>query len=262
MNIRFALFALFVPLLLSACGRSDPMSAFQSGETGRVVRVMDGDSIVLDTGQSVRLVGIEAPAFGRDGAEDAPHAEASRRMLEDRVLGRRVRLYYAGLTRDRYDRALAHVKTEDRLGPVIWVNRDLVRVGAARVRTYPDTAQGAEALFEVETIAMAEGRGLWDEVAYRPLDARDLGARGAGFVIFEGVLGPREPAEFEETACMRALLGSQVTVTVERAAMAACDLETGLRVQVRGWYRDGRLRLNAAANLRPRAAVPLAQVED
>jgi len=39
-----------------------PLAGTQPGEHGRVVRVIDGDALVLDTGQSVRLVGIEAPA--------------------------------------------------------------------------------------------------------------------------------------------------------------------------------------------------------
>jgi len=47
---------------LAACSAPDPLAGTQPGEHGRVVRVIDGDALVLDTGQSVRLVGIEAPA--------------------------------------------------------------------------------------------------------------------------------------------------------------------------------------------------------
>ena len=50
-------------------------------------------------------------------------------------------------------------------------------------------------------------------------------------------------------------------MTVDLPAMAACDLETGQRVQVRGWYRDGRMRLNAADNLRPLPGEALAWAE-
>jgi endonuclease YncB( thermonuclease family) len=61
-------------------------------------------------------------------------------MLEDMALGREVQLFYAGLTRDRYDRTLAHVMTTDALGPDLWLNREMVARGGARVRVYPDTA--------------------------------------------------------------------------------------------------------------------------
>ena len=248
--MRLFLFLLPGLLAVTACGGGDPMQGFQPGEVGRVVRVMDGDSVVLDTGQSVRLVGIEAPAFGRDGVPDEPHAEESRRRLEDMVLGRRVRLYYAGLTRDRYDRALAHVRTEDRLGPVIWANEALAGEGAVRVRAYPDTAFGVEHLFEAEQQARADRLGLWALSYYRVRDARDLDAQPAGFLVLAGILAPRRPAPFDDTACQRALMGSEVTIIVDAPAMAACDMDTGLRVEARGWYRDGRVRLNAAVNLR------------
>ena len=250
---------LVIAICLASCGPSAGLGDFQPGEQGRVVRVMDGDALVLDTGQSVRLVGIEAPAFGRDGRPDAPHAEASRRMLEDLVLGRQVQLHYAGLTRDRYDRALAHVATTDRLGADYWVNLELVARGAARVRTYPDTSLGSKALFDAETEARAKARGVWALAAYKPRDARDFGGVEPGFVILMGILGPRRAPIFDETACARDLMGSDITVIVDLSAMDACDFEAGLRVEVRAWYSDGRLSLNSADNLRAKPAPAMAE---
>ncbi|MBI1253587.1 MAG: hypothetical protein GC196_04490 [Hyphomonas sp.] len=57
---------------LAACNAAaDPLDELAVGERGRVVRVVDGDALALDTGQSVRLVGVEAPphrtATGRRG---------------------------------------------------------------------------------------------------------------------------------------------------------------------------------------------------
>ncbi|MEL6956388.1 MAG: thermonuclease family protein [Pseudomonadota bacterium] len=251
-------FVVAIALALSGCGGPRPLEDFQPGERGRVVRVSDGDALVLDTGQSVRLVGIEAPGFGRDGREDSAYAREAHRVLEDLVLGREVQLHYAGLTRDRYDRALAHVTTVDRLGPAYWINLELIERGAVRVRSYPDTARGSDQLYEVEEEARLAGQGLWALADYRVEDARDFDTSTTGLVILTAILGPREPAPFDDTACARHLLGSAITVTVERPAMDACDLEAGLRVQVRGWHRDGRLRLNAAQNLRPLAPAAIA----
>ncbi|MEO0697734.1 MAG: thermonuclease family protein, partial [Pseudomonadota bacterium] len=78
--------------LLAGCRAADPMDAFQPGERGRVVRIIDGDALVLDTGQSVRLIGIEAPAKARRDREAETFATESARMLEDMALGREVRL--------------------------------------------------------------------------------------------------------------------------------------------------------------------------
>ena len=75
-------------ILLAACGGRSPLPDMQPGETGRVVNVIDGDALVLDTGQSVRLVGIEAPALNPRYGDPAPYAEQAKRGLEDLVLGR------------------------------------------------------------------------------------------------------------------------------------------------------------------------------
>ncbi|MEO0467697.1 MAG: thermonuclease family protein [Pseudomonadota bacterium] len=244
---------------LAACGAPGPMDAFEPGETARVVRIIDGDALVLDTGQSVRLVGVEAPSFGRNGEPDAPHAEDSRRMLEDLVLGREVRLYYAGLTRDRYDRALAHVETADRLGPPYWVNDELVRRGAVRVRAYPDTSLGADALHVSEQIARETDAGLWAVRAYQPRDARDVSEEDRGFTLVTGILGRRDPPRGDEFSCRRVLLGSELTVRIEPGALAACDAPEGQRVEVRGWLSNGALYLNASVNLQALPGVPMAE---
>ena len=93
-------------MTLVACGAPGPLDSLEPGERGRVVRVVDGDTIVLDTGQSVRLVGIEAPSGGYRDHAPQPYPTESKRMMEDIVLGRDIQLHYGGLTRDRYDRAL------------------------------------------------------------------------------------------------------------------------------------------------------------
>ena len=57
-------------------------------------------------------------------------------MLEDMALGREVQLFYSGLTRDRYDRALAQLRTTDALGPDLRLNAEMLRRGGARLRIY------------------------------------------------------------------------------------------------------------------------------
>lgn len=126
--IRFAVVFLS-GLLLIACGDNDPLGALERGERGRVVRVIDGDALVLETGQSVRLIGIEAPARPYREREGQTFHKEAKRMLEDMALGRHVELCYAGRTRDRYDRALAHVVTDDALGASLWLNLEMAQRG-------------------------------------------------------------------------------------------------------------------------------------
>ena len=78
---RFFLFLWIA--LLAACAKPHPLDALEPGEHGRVVRIIDGDALVLDTGQSVRLASIEAPARPYKERAGEPFQEEARRMLED-----------------------------------------------------------------------------------------------------------------------------------------------------------------------------------
>lgn len=68
-----------------------------------MTRVVDGDTIGLGNGETVRLVGIDTPEVGECGYEAAT---ASMRRL---VLGRQVRLTVSKEDRDRYGRLLRYV---------------------------------------------------------------------------------------------------------------------------------------------------------
>src|SRR5690606_29020787 len=76
------------------------------GGSFTVVEVVDGDTLVLDDGREVRLVGIQAPKLplGRTGFETWPLAEEARRALAELALGRTVRLGYGGRQVDRHGR--------------------------------------------------------------------------------------------------------------------------------------------------------------
>ena len=159
-------------ILSSACSQASPFPDMQPGETGRVVNVIDGDMLVLDTGQGVRLVSIESPAlYPRDRDAD-PFAAEGARILEDLTLGRRVQLYYPGITRDRYDRALAHVVTIDGAGPETWLNAAMLERGAAWVR---DVLQS----HQVTGVAQIRVGGA-DRSLYFKADRLDVTELGSG----------------------------------------------------------------------------------
>ena len=101
------IFGLAIYALIVSCAPSSPLLDMQAGEQGRVVKIIDGDALILESGQSVRLVSILAPVLSPRDRPPERYAGESARTLEDLALGRRVQLYYPGLTRDRYDRALA-----------------------------------------------------------------------------------------------------------------------------------------------------------
>ncbi len=170
--------------LAAACSQQGDLA---EGEGGRVVRVLDGDSLALDTGLRVRLAEVEAPAAGYGDRADEPGAALARAIMERASVGRQARLWYGGLSRDRYQRAIAHVIARDEVGADVWLNGVAARQGAARVRTYPDNAKRARRLLALESEARVAKLGLWAEDFWRVRGLDDLGD-APYFSIVEGVI--------------------------------------------------------------------------
>lgn len=91
-------------------GEVEPVAAEPSStpaptepKTFRVSSVTDGDTLVLSNGESVRLVGIDAPETGDCGSIRAEE------MLAELTLGKRVTLETPVRDRDKYDRLLRYV---------------------------------------------------------------------------------------------------------------------------------------------------------
>lgn len=232
-------------LLTAACGPSGPLDDLERGEKGRVVRIVDGDALALNTGQSVRLIGIEAPALRPRGRGPDSWAVESSRALEDMTMGRQVQLYYSGLTRDRYDRALAHVVTIDQAGAKMWVNMELVRFGAGRVRLYPDTAAKGAALLAAEAEAREENLGLWSKADYKIRPAGRLTSDYRGFTLVTATLGAKteETEPSDRYVCKRRLIGADLILEIRPEAKKICDLETSEDLILRGWVSGGRMDL-------------------
>ncbi|WP_155838281.1 thermonuclease family protein [Hyphomonas beringensis] len=247
---------LWLMCALAACGKADPMQGLEPGEHGRVVRVIDGDALVLDTGQSVRLIGIEAPARPYKDREGQPYHEEAKRLLEDMVLGREVQLHYAGLTRDRYDRALAHVRTTDALGPTLWLNAEMIRRGGARVRVYPDTALANAPLLELEEGAREAREGLWKMRAYRIPPADKLPDEFSGFQIVSGHVTGMEGAESAYSVCDLILVGSPLRLSLSKSAASLCQEAQGHQIRARGYVREGRMEISHPLDLELLGPVP------
>lgn len=73
------------------------------GRSFVVTHVVDGDTVDLDNGETVRLVGIDTPERGECGYDEA------RAALVDLVDGQRITLGASDEDRDRYDRLLRYV---------------------------------------------------------------------------------------------------------------------------------------------------------
>jgi micrococcal nuclease len=127
--------------------------------TEKVVEVVDGDTFMLESGESVRLLGINTPEHGEPGADLA------KAFLIQLVYMRQVRLKKDQNDRDDYDRLLRYVYIDD-----IFVNAELVRMGLAEARSYPPDTLYRELLEGIERIAVRNSKGLWAFSVFQPPD--------------------------------------------------------------------------------------------
>ena len=103
-----------------------PLSASPTDKY-EVARVIDGDTFVLADGESVRLIGIDAPESLQ------PYGAKSKAFAERLLHGKSVRLEYDSRQRDKYGRILAYVFLDD-----LFVNAELIKEGCASAYTqYP-----------------------------------------------------------------------------------------------------------------------------
>ncbi len=132
---------------------------------GRVVRVVDGDTIHVRIGprvEKVRYIGVNAPEvphlWARGWREGGARARAVNRRL---VAGRAVRLELDVLRRDGYGRLLAYAFVERARRRAVFVNAEMLRRGYAQVMTIPPNVRYQERFLKVQREAREAGRGLW-----------------------------------------------------------------------------------------------------
>ena len=91
-------------LSLNACSSG---SAEQQASQVDVIRVIDGDTIVISGDERVRLIGIDTPENGQCGFDEAKQA------LEKLLISGSA-TFYSGTTsdKDKYDRLLRYIEVE------------------------------------------------------------------------------------------------------------------------------------------------------
>lgn len=80
-----------------------------------VQRVVDGDTLRLSDGRSVRMIGLNTPELGKQGRSDEPFAVTARKRLEALVAASdgRVGVLAGKEGKDHYGRTLAHLYGAD-----------------------------------------------------------------------------------------------------------------------------------------------------
>jgi micrococcal nuclease len=173
---------LLVSLCLAACeqagwlgGQNSNKANVSIGTQDRyydilVDRVVDGDTLVLEGGQRVRLIGIDTPEMHeskklyRDSQRMSQSVETIKKLgkrayqfTRGLVEGKRVKVEFDVEKKDKYGRLLGYAYLPDGT----FVNAEIVKQGYASLMTYPPNVKYADLFLRLYREARENKRGLW-----------------------------------------------------------------------------------------------------
>ena len=123
-----------------------------------VLRVIDGDTVELTSGDRVRYLGIDAPElFGDPECGAAIAASVNTRLVE----GKPVQLLAGPEDRDRFGRLLRYVFSEG-----VFINAELAREGLVRAQSFDAEERFHQVIVQLQQSARETKRGLWEVCAW------------------------------------------------------------------------------------------------
>ena len=131
----------------------------EAGNYRQVVHVIDGDTVVLDGGERVRMIGINSPEQETKQRSAEPYAMEAKLALEDLVKGSKVKVDYDHERLDRYGRTLAYLELADGTD----VQDELISQGYAAAVAVPPNLARVREYFSTESKARKRKAGIWDQ---------------------------------------------------------------------------------------------------
>ena len=123
----------------------------------RVRRVVDGDTLLLESGWRVRLIGVDTPETVRPNHPVEPWGKQATEFTQQFVRNGVVRLQLDRERLDRYDRLLAYVWVGQQM-----LNEQLLLAGLARARLEFRYSPAMKRRFaRAEAEARRARRGIW-----------------------------------------------------------------------------------------------------
>lgn len=130
----------------------------EAAELARVARVVDGDTIKLESGETVRYIGIDTPETVAPNQPIGCFGKEASDRNAALVAGKEVRLETDTSNTDRYGRLLRYVYVEE-----VMINELLVREGYAISNAYKPDTKHQDKFDEAQALAQQEELGLWGE---------------------------------------------------------------------------------------------------
>lgn len=123
-----------------------------------VKKVIDGDTIQLESGETVRYIGIDSPELYTKESGAEFYAKEAARFNKKLVYMKKIKLEFDQEKQDSHGRMLAYVFVKN-----TFVNAELVRQGYAKAMVKPPNTKYKDVLLAQQQKAIDEDKGLWQE---------------------------------------------------------------------------------------------------
>ncbi len=132
--------------------------------------VYDGDTLVLENGERVRLLNINAPEISSRHRDGEQGGEAAKIWLKQQIGNQPIYLRFDKEKRDQYGRLLAHIFLENGRH----LNAEILHQGLAALTVHPPNLLYVEQMQVAQQFAIDNQQGIWDGNAY-PLKIAQAG---------------------------------------------------------------------------------------
>ncbi|BCX65761.1 thermonuclease family protein [Pseudomonas izuensis] len=198
-----------------------------------VQRVVDGDTLRLVDGRSVRMIGLNTPELGKKGRSDEPFAVAARKRLEALVAASdgRVGLLPGKESQDHYGRTLAHVYSADGNN----LEAQMLAEGLGFLVAVPPNVDLVDCQQAAERSARQAGLGVWRQSPV--LKADQISA--SGFAVLSGRVSKVQRnrggvwIELQDSVVLRVAPN-----VLARFDAASLERLKGKQIEARGWVLD------------------------
>jgi endonuclease YncB( thermonuclease family) len=198
-----------------------------------VQRVVDGDTLRLNDGRSVRMIGLNTPELGKKGRSDEPFAVAARKRLEALVSASdgRVGLLPGKESKDHYGRTLAHVYSADGAN----LEAQMLAEGLGFLVAVPPNVDLVDCQQAAERSARQAALGIWRQSPV--LKADQISA--SGFAVLSGRVSKVQRnrggvwIELQDSVVLRVAPN-----LLARFDAAALEKLKGRQIEARGWVLD------------------------
>ena len=131
------------------------------GERAIVTEVVDGDTLKLENGSTVRFIGIDTPETKDPRRPVGCFGKEASNKTKELLSGKEIIMQKDVSDTDKYKRLLRYIYLPLEDGQTLFVNDYLVREGFAKVLTYPPDVKYNEQFREAEKQAREGKKGLW-----------------------------------------------------------------------------------------------------